>query len=53
MQTNERIVFNFPFEMLYRMNDISGWPKIVLSLTSRDFFGRDIVCGYGVIHLPT
>ena len=53
MQTNERIVFNFPFEMLYRMNDIQGWPKICLSLTSRDFFGRDVVCGYGVMHLPT
>ena len=30
MQTNDRVVWNFPFEMLYRTNDISGWPKICL-----------------------
>ena len=22
-------------------------------LTSRDFLGRDIICGYGVMHVPT
>jgi len=53
MQTNDRIVWNFPFEMVFRMNDVSGWPKIVLTLTSRDFMGNDIICGYGVMHVPT
>ena len=53
MQTNERVVWNFPFEMLYRTNDISGWPKLCVTLTSRDFLGRDLICGYGVVHVPT
>ena len=53
MQTNDRVVWNFPFELLYRMNDISGWPRICLMLTCRDFLGRDIICGYGVMHVPT
>ena len=50
---NDRLVWNFPFELVYRMNDVSGWPKILLTLTSRDFLGRDMVCGYGVMHVPT
>ena len=53
MESNDRVVWNFPFEMVYRANDISGWPKIVVSLTSRDFLGRDLICGYGVMHVPT
>jgi B9 domain-containing protein 1 len=53
MQTNDRVVWNFPFELIYRTNDIAGWPKICLTLTSRDFLGRDVVCGYGIIHVPT
>ena len=53
MQTNDKVVWNFPFEQIYRMNDVSGWPKICVTLTSRDFFGRDIICGYGIIHVPT
>ena len=39
--------------MIFRANDITGWPKMILTLTCRDFMGRDLVCGYGVIHLPT
>ena len=53
MHTNDRVVWNFPFELLYRTNDIAGWPKICLTLTSRDFIGRDLICGYGVMHVPT
>ena len=53
MQTNDRFVWNFPFEMVFQMNDVSGWPKVCLQLTSRDFWGRDVVCGYGIIHVPT
>ena len=27
-------------------------PQIVLTFTSRDFFGRDVICGYGTTHIP-
>ena len=30
MQTNDRFVWNFPFEMVFQMNDVSGWPKVCL-----------------------
>lgn len=32
---------------------MSGWPQIILTFTSRDFLGRDVICGYGVTHVPT
>ena len=38
---------------MYRSYNVSGWPQIVLTFTSRDFFGRDVICGYGVTHVPT
>ena len=53
MATNDRVVWNFPFEMTYRFNDVPGWPKVCLTLTCRDFWGRDVICGYGVMHVPT
>ena len=39
--------------MVYRMNDVNGWPRISATMTARDFWGNDVVAGYGVIHLPT
>lgn len=53
MQTNDRVVWNYPFEMTYRFNDVPGWPKVCLTLTCRDFWGRDVICGYGIMHVPT
>lgn len=26
---------------------------MVLTFTSRDFLGRDVICGYGTVHVPT
>lgn len=26
---------------------------MILTFTSRDFLGRDVICGYGVTHAPT
>ena len=46
-------MWNFPFEVTYRGYNISGWPKLTFEFTSRDFLGRDVVCGYGVTHVPT
>ncbi len=30
-----------------------GWPKLVLSAYALNFFGTDVVQGYGWVHLPT
>ena len=32
---------------------MTGWPQLILRFTSRDFFGRDVICGYGISHVPT
>ena len=32
---------------------MSGWPQIILTFTRRDFLGRDVICGYGITHVPT
>lgn len=47
------MVWNFPFEIVYRSYGIFGWPQLVLTFTSRDFWGRDVICGYGVTNVPT
>lgn len=39
--------------MTFRGYNISGWPQLVLTFTSRDFLGRDVICGYGVTNVPT
>ena len=52
-QTNRKVVWNYPFEIAFRANNVSGWPQIVLTVTNRDFLGRDQVCGYGTVHVPT
>ena len=52
-QTSRRVVWNYPFELAFRGHNVSGWPQIVLTLTNRDFLGRDQVCGYGTVHIPT
>ena len=39
--------------MIYRTKSIDGWPKIVISISSRNYLGKDVICGYGVIHVPT
>ena len=46
-------MWNFPFELTYRSYNVSGWPQIILRFTSRDFLGRDVICGYGVTNVPT
>ena len=53
MHSSDRVVWNFPFEMIYRMNDISGWPRVCVTMTSRDYMGNDVIAGYGIIHIPT
>ena len=47
------MVWNFPFEVTYRSYGVSGWPQMVLTFYQRDFLGRDVICGYGVTHIPT
>lgn len=50
---NKRIVWNFPFELTYSSLNVSGWPQLVVYLSGKDMFGREVVEAYGTIHVPT
>jgi len=47
------IVLNFPLEIVYKSVNIFGWPQLTISVYGPDFLGRDVVKGYGSVHIPT
>ena len=46
-------VWNMPFEFGFRSLNPSGWPQIVITCVYPDFLGREVIKGYGVVHIPT
>ena len=30
-----------------------GWPQLSLQIYGPDFYGRDVIRGYGAVHVPT
>ena len=46
------IVWNFPIEISFQSTNIYGWPRISIAIYGLDFFGRDVVRGYGSILIP-
>ncbi|KAG5326861.1 B9D1 protein, partial [Acromyrmex heyeri] len=45
-------VWNFPLEITFKSTNPHGWPQLIMSIYGLDFFGRDVIRGYGVCHLP-
>jgi B9 domain-containing protein 1 len=52
LESNSAVVWNFPVDVGFRSNNAFGWPQIVLSVYGMDTFGRDVIRGYGCVHLP-
>ncbi|EDQ89842.1 uncharacterized protein MONBRDRAFT_24999 [Monosiga brevicollis MX1] len=52
-QSDGDFVFNLPVEATFKSTNPFGWPQLVLSAYGSDFMGRDVVRGYGAVHLPT
>lgn len=50
--SSPRFVFNFPVEISFRSTNPFGWPKIVITLSEKDFRGKFPIVGYGWVHLP-
>ncbi len=46
------LVWNFPLDVAYRTSNVFGWPQIVVCVYGADFWGRDVVKGYGSVRLP-
>lgn len=47
------MVWNMPFEVTYRSLNPYGWPQLVITCKGPDFLGREVIKGYGVVHVPT
>mmetsp|Transcript_8572 Transcript_8572/g.14740 ORF Transcript_8572/g.14740 Transcript_8572/m.14740 type:complete len:200 (+) Transcript_8572:185-784(+) len=47
------LVWNYPLDLTYKTTNAYGWPQLVVSVYGLDSFGRDVIKGYGCIHLPT
>uniref|UniRef100_A0A8C0F008 B9 domain-containing protein 1 n=1 Tax=Bubo bubo TaxID=30461 RepID=A0A8C0F008_BUBBB len=46
------LVWNFPIDITFKSTNPSGWPQIVVSVYGPDFFGNDVVRGYGAFCAP-
>lgn len=42
-----------PFEVSLRSLNPYGWPQLVLTCACPNFFGKETIKGYGVVHVPT
>mmetsp|Transcript_8269 Transcript_8269/g.27508 ORF Transcript_8269/g.27508 Transcript_8269/m.27508 type:complete len:200 (+) Transcript_8269:157-756(+) len=46
------LVWNFPLEVTYKATNAFGWPQLVVRVFEVDALGRDVIKGYGRVHLP-
>ncbi|XP_013169122.1 PREDICTED: B9 domain-containing protein 1 isoform X1 [Papilio xuthus] len=47
----ERVVFNFPIEMVFSSTNVFGWPQLIITVKARNTFG-DSLRGYSAVLLP-
>lgn len=45
-------MWNFPIDITFKSYQPFGWPRVVLAVYGQDFWGRDVVRGYGSRLLP-
>ncbi len=50
---DQMLVWNFPIDVTYKSTNAYGWPQLVVSVYGLDYLGRDVIKGYGCMHLPT
>ncbi|EKX46076.1 hypothetical protein GUITHDRAFT_108112 [Guillardia theta CCMP2712] len=50
--SDSRVVWNFPLELTFKSTNVYGWPQIVLTVHGTDFLNRDVIRGYGSVHIP-
>lgn len=49
---NRRVVWNFPIDISFKSTNAFGWPQLVISVSGMDLFSRDVIRGYGRVHIP-
>jgi len=50
--SDEQIIWNFPIDVSFNTTNVFGWPRIALSVYGIDYFGRDVIRGYGSALVP-
>mmetsp|Transcript_6035 Transcript_6035/g.10898 ORF Transcript_6035/g.10898 Transcript_6035/m.10898 type:complete len:199 (-) Transcript_6035:207-803(-) len=50
---DDSLVWNFPIDLTYNSTNVFGWPQIILTVFSVSSTGKEIIIGYGCMHLPT
>lgn len=49
----QTFVWNYPLDVSFRSSNVYGWPQVVLTVYGINMMGKDVVRGYGCMHLPT
>jgi B9 domain-containing protein 1 len=52
LNPESRVVWNFPLDITFKATNVHGWPRIAISVYGIDYFGRDVVKGYGSALIP-
>lgn len=47
------IIFSTPFSMSFEATSPFGWPQILIAIYGNNNFGKNMVIGYGSLHIPT
>jgi len=47
------VVWNFPFDVVFKSTNAFGWPRLVVTVYGVDALGRDVTYGYGSMLIPT
>jgi B9 domain-containing protein 1 len=52
LTTDRGVVWNFPIDVSFKSTNLSGWPRLAVSVYGMDYFGRDVIRGYGSLLVP-
>jgi B9 domain-containing protein 1 len=50
--SNNILSWNYPIEICFRSTNAYGWPQLVLGVYGLTMTGKDVVKGYGCVHIP-
>uniref|UniRef100_A0A5S6QXM6 B9 domain-containing protein 1 n=1 Tax=Trichuris muris TaxID=70415 RepID=A0A5S6QXM6_TRIMR len=51
--TCDQFVLNFPIDLTFRSTNPYGWPRLTIACYGSDWWGNDVIRGYGFTHVPT
>jgi B9 domain-containing protein 1 len=52
-RADQTFVWNYPIDLSLKSTNAFGWPQLVISVYRINAMGKDVVCAYGSIHIPT